>query len=115
MAGIGVLQSRIINVQIVVSEALNNIIEHGFSGENSGTINIAIKVFDNKIVVELMDDGEIFTPPSTSEAPLIGQADLKDLPEGGFGWFLIKEITSSFDFQRHSHTNKLILNFQQKI
>lgn len=112
MVGIGVPQNKITNIQIVVAEALNNIIEHGFSIENFGTIDIQIEVDDDSTVVELMDNGKKFTPPNISKTPLIDSTDFENLPEGGFGWFLITEITSSFELQRHLNMNKLILRFR---
>jgi serine/threonine-protein kinase RsbW len=104
-------EARITNVQIVLGEALNNIIEHGFEYEGSGLIEIEISVSEKEIVVRLCDNGIAFTPPEASQTPLQNKDDLNGLPEGGFGWFLIKEITSSVKFTRSAGKNHLVLNF----
>ncbi len=101
----------ITNVQIVLGEALNNIIKHGFESEGSGRIELKISLMGDGIVVRLCDDGIAFTPPEISDTPLQGKNDLKNLPEGGFGWFLIKQITSSIEFTRFTNRNYLVLKF----
>lgn len=101
----------ITNVQIVLGEALNNIIEHGFEREGTGIISVEISLSDSGIVVSLCDDGIAFTPPKVAALPLRDQDDFSNLPEGGFGWFLIKEITSSTEYNRISNKNYLVLKF----
>lgn len=107
----GIPHGKIIDVQIVIAEALNNVIEHGFPFERSGHVSIDIDVKNNVIVAKICDNGKEFTPPETKETPLQGEVDLEDLPEGGFGWLLIREITTSFTFRRVAHENRLVLNF----
>ena len=112
MAQIGALDNKITNVQIVLAEVLNNVIEHGFESENSGTVEIEIKVFDDSLVIQVSDNGMEFTPPNITQTPLQDITDIDGLPEGGFGWFLIHEITSSFEFYRMDNKNYLTLVFR---
>lgn len=107
-----VQKDKITNVQIVFAEVLNNIIEHGFAGENSGIIDVEIEVSGDTIVIQVNDNGMKYTPPEVTQTPLQDNCDIDSLPEGGFGWFLIREITSSFEFHRDGDRNCLILNFQ---
>lgn len=102
---------KITNVQIVLGEVMNNIIEHGFKNEGTGLIEIEIFITGDGITVRLCDDGVEFTPPEASQSPLQDKDNLDDLPEGGFGWFLIKEITSSIELKRRENKNHLTLNF----
>lgn len=99
------------DVQIVLAEAVNNVIEHGFKDENSGEIHIDIHVMDEMTVVQLMDNGTEFILSSKPASPVINKEVIDDLPEGGFGWFLINEITHSFELRRSQDMNKLTLNF----
>jgi serine/threonine-protein kinase RsbW len=103
---------KITDIQIVLAEALNNVIEHGFSRENSGNVGVCIDIRDDIIVVEISDNGIKFTPPVVTQTPLQDTSDIEHLPEGGFGWFLIREITTSFTFRRIANKNRLVLNFQ---
>ncbi len=107
-----VCSSKITDIQIVLAEALNNVIEHGFSCENSGNVVVCIDMQDDIIVVEISDNGIEFTPPVAAQTPLQDTCDIEHLPEGGFGWFLIREITTSFTFHRIANMNRLVLNFQ---
>ena len=104
-------EGKITDVQIVLAEALNNIIEHGYECENTGTVEIVLKVSKDRIWVQLIDNGVEFTPPAVSETPLKDIGDTDSLPEGGFGWFLIKSITSSYEFYRKPDRNVLCLSF----
>jgi serine/threonine-protein kinase RsbW len=109
---VGVSHEKITDVQIVMAEALNNVIEHGFASDNSGHIGIDIEVANGSIVAEISDNGKEFTPPEANQTPLQDNDDFDHLPEGGFGWILIREITTSYTFHRIANENRLILNFQ---
>jgi len=111
MHSVGVSTDRVTDVQIVLAEALNNVIEHGFEHENTGELEIKIEVSDIQTVAYISDNGMAFTPPDNAQSPLKSDGDLNTLPEGGFGWFLIKEVTSCYEFHRQADKNKLILFF----
>ncbi|WP_193222005.1 ATP-binding protein [Amylibacter sp. SFDW26] len=111
MCTVNVQEGHITDVQIVLAEALNNVIEHGFEHENTGELEIKIEVSEVQIIAHICDNGLAFTPPDNSQTPLQVDDDLKTLPEGGFGWFLIKEVTSHFEFHRCANKNQLILFF----
>jgi serine/threonine-protein kinase RsbW len=111
MEQINVHNGTITNVQITLAEALNNIIEHGFDGRDNGEIELEIKSANGTTVVHLADNGVEFTPPNNTRTPLQDNADIDSLPEGGFGWFLISEITSSYTFHRKGNKNHLLLKF----
>lgn len=111
MRQVGVADRKNKNIQIVLAEALNNIIEHGFERENAGLIEIDIEVSGGTVVIHLSDNGKSFTPPTPTQTPMQDSGDFDNLPEGGFGWFLIREITSSYECYRRSNQNLLILYF----
>jgi serine/threonine-protein kinase RsbW len=49
------------------------------------------------------------------EGRLIARADVSNLPEGGFGWFLIRALSRDLDYRRVGGRNLLSfrLNTQQ--
>lgn len=114
MEQINVENGIITNVQITLAEALNNIIEHGFDGSYRGTIELKISIYSTATIVHLADNGVEFIPPNNTHTPLQENDDFDALPEGGFGWFLIDEITSSYSFRRICNKNHLVLNFLAK-
>ena len=111
MHDVVVPENHIADVQIVLAEALNNVIEHGFEHENTGELKIKMEVSEPRVVVHVSDNGLAFTPPGNSQTPLAMDDNLDALPEGGFGWFLIKEVTTSFEFHRHADRNQLVMYF----
>ncbi|MFK5997023.1 MAG: ATP-binding protein [Rhodobacterales bacterium] len=108
MVRVGARPEAITNVQIVLAEALNNIVEHGFKHKKPGYVDINIDLSEAAIVVGLTDDGVAFTPPEVEQSPLRDKNDLDNLPEGGFGWFLIRKITSSCERDGRKISDQLL-------
>jgi len=100
------------DVQIVLGEALNNVIEHGFEGNGGGAINLMVHCANGKVTAVLEDNGREFMPPNITKTPVDVTGNQLALPEGGFGWFLIYQITDSFNFERRKNKNNLHLNFR---
>lgn len=102
---------EIISVEMVIAEALNNIVEHAYPGEDEGEIRILLRQRKKGVIVEVRDDGK---PMPNGRAPIgnhpiteiTGRAE--DLPEGGFGWFVIREIARDLIYDRADGENFLI-------
>lgn len=93
--------------QIVIAEVLNNVVEHAYS-DRSGVVELNLKCDEQAVRVEILDEGHPM-PANTLPA---GQAyDLTqmqdDLPEGGFGWFMIRELAQELQYLRQDRKNKL--------
>lgn len=85
--------------EIVLAEVLNNITEHGYAGQEGGLTPIALRcrISGEGLHVVVIDQGRP-VPADQCLArrlpPISGAAqDIDDLPEGGFGWCLIRELT----------------------
>lgn len=91
-------------VEIVLAEVLNNIVEHAYAGQD-GWISLRLTCSAAALLAELGDSGA----EMPGLAPPAGRlADLgDDLPEGGFGWFLIRSLTTDLAYERHAGTNLL--------
>jgi serine/threonine-protein kinase RsbW len=82
---------------MVLAEVLNNIVEHGYPNpQKPGPIGVQCTLVGSGLDIALTDTGE----PMPNGEPPIGNApntnvQFADLPEGEFGWFLIK-IKSTF-------------------
>ena len=99
-------------IEIVMAEALNNIIEHAYTPGCEGPLWLSAQRDGGLLRVELRDTGR---PLSGCKLP---QTDLPDasgplqgLPEGGFGWFLIRDLTDSLSYRRFGAQNRLTLEF----
>ncbi|WP_114286349.1 ATP-binding protein [Candidatus Halocynthiibacter alkanivorans] len=98
---------KIGSIELVVAEALNNIVEHAFAEQN-GRIDLRLTNGERGLYCAIEDDGS----PMPDGRPPIGNppdlsVDLQDLPEGGFGWFLIREITRDLGYERVENHNRL--------
>jgi serine/threonine-protein kinase RsbW len=98
---------KIGSIELVVAEALNNIVEHAFAHRN-GRIDLRLSTEKGGLYCAIEDDGLPMPggrPPIGSPPDLNG--DLQDLPEGGYGWFLIREITRDLGYERVENHNRL--------
>lgn len=94
-------------IEIVLAEVLNNVVEHAYA-EQGGVIEIEIERQNDGFVFCVTDDGR---PMPGDYLPEGGPVDLdvpaRDLPEGGFGWFLIHKLTENIDYTRTANRNRL--------
>ncbi|MDE3028843.1 MAG: ATP-binding protein [Paracoccaceae bacterium] len=94
------------NAQIVLAEVLNNIVEHAY-GNRPGSIELFIRPTGAGLCCDVIDDGTPMpghTPPS---GVLIGDDKPDDLAEGGFGWHLIRRLSTGLCYQRQGGRNRL--------
>lgn len=102
------------SAELVLAEALNNIVEHAYQAAE-GTIEVRLQRRSLWLCCYLVDAG---APMPNNELPAglaqtIG-AD-QDLAEGGFGWFLIRTLTTDLVYRRIDARNHLSfqLNVEQ--
>lgn len=95
-------------VELVLAEALNNVVEHAYGGRAAGWVQLTCRHRDAGIVVTIRDRGD---PMPRDRAPLADLADgrrsLVDMPEGGFGWFIIRDLARDIAYRRADDTNEL--------
>lgn len=103
------------NTEIVLGEALNNIVEHAFAKwagtpAPSDAIRLEIRHRETGLNVCIRDRGEKMPGlvlPTGQLPALSDQTEL--LPEGGFGWFLIRQLASGLVYYRQNGWNRLDL------
>ena len=93
-------------VEIVLAEALNNIVEHAYAG-SEGCIDVRLRHVSPNLWCEIADGG-LPMPDGTLPAGTLHNLDPgDDLPEGGFGWFLIRTLAQDLIYQRDQTCNFL--------
>ena len=98
--------------EIVLAEALNNIVEHAYA-RHSGDIEITLLLHQNALICRIIDAG-LPMPNELLPAGHLAAFELTDdLPEGGFGWFLIRSLTENLAYKRSDARN--YLSFQLKL
>ena len=93
---------------IVLGEVLNNIVEHATAGRDDGRISVTVRDDGARLSVETADDGRPLPPTllTCGAGPLVdGSTD--DLPEGGFGWFMIHSLARDMMYERREGLNLL--------
>ena len=96
----------IISTEIVLAEVLNNIAEHGYNQSNLGDIIVSVLCTDDMISVETRDHGLPMPGLNPPEAELEDlPVSIDDLPEGGFGWFFIRSLSSHMEYRRAASQN----------
>lgn len=92
----------------VLAEVLNNIVEHAQAGHADGTVEFAATRLSDGMVFEVRDDG---LPMPGGRLPTGDPAELGtkagSLPEGGFGWFMIRSLTEDLRYERRGGWNYL--------
>jgi serine/threonine-protein kinase RsbW len=92
--------------EIVMAEALNNIVEHAYSAQ-AGSIEIWVGLGATGLECSISDYGR---PMPNYQLPMgLGPnvTQIEDLPEGGFGWFLIRSLAQDLQYQRRYNQNLL--------
>ena len=97
------------DVMLVLAEALNNVIEHAYGTETSGDIQIKGTLRAQTLSLQIVDRGRPFDGPPDEVVLNTEKYELSEMPDGGFGWFLIKSLTEDIHFSRAGDKNKLTL------
>jgi serine/threonine-protein kinase RsbW len=98
-------------VELVLAEALNNIIEHAYPAVAcNGPIRIKGHHLCDGLHIHIVDEGMAMPDGQTPLGFLPAvEVDLVDMPEGGFGWFLIKDLAKDVAYVRVNGENWLKL------
>lgn len=79
-------EEAIYAVELALSEALANVIEHAYGGDQGQEIHLSLAIDDEKLCLTVRDFGEKFDP--TNYTP----PDLDTPTEGGYGIYLIQQL-----------------------
>lgn len=108
----GLPQHKAGDVKIALAEAINNVVEHAYAGITPAKVQVRCRLHQNWLNIVISDTGNPlpgFRVPDGVPAPL--GSSIAELPEGGFGWFLIHELTSDIRYEYSNGCNRLSLRF----
>lgn len=100
------------DVKIALAEAINNVVEHAYARIASARVRVTCRLEYERLDILISDTGNPLPglePPDGTPADI--GTSLSDLPEGGFGWFLIHQVTSDIRYERRNGCNRLSLRF----
>lgn len=100
-------------LELVLAEVMNNVAEHAPAEARDlrdeprlPVIHLCIVRHNNGLACALTDDG-VSLPEECILPRSLPALVMDDLPEGGFGWFLIQDLTQALCYYRESQRNYL--------
>ena len=84
-------------VEICLTEALNNVIKHGYHNDSNHGIDINIRKNTKFLEIEIIDNGESrtqLTTPTLDYDP----NDIENLPESGMGLYIIHQLMDEVNY-----------------
>ena len=82
------------DLKLALTEACTNSVRHAYAG-GEGMVEILYELHDDKLVVEVVDEGEGFEPPTEPSSTLADE----ELSEGGLGIAIIEALADEFEIR----------------
>lgn len=98
-------------LELVMAELMNNVAEHApvATSDKLPVIHLCIVRHKAGLACALTDDG-VSLPDDCVLPRSLPPAIADSLPEGGFGWFLVQNLTQALCYYRESSRNYLAFN-----
>jgi serine/threonine-protein kinase RsbW len=93
-------------VELVLAEVLNNVVEHAYADGN-GKIELTIQLTKTDLRCAIVDEGCPMPDGKLPAGNLDAAFAADGLPEGGFGWHLIRSLSQDLRYDRHKGRNHL--------
>lgn len=101
--------ATISDLELVMAEALNNVVEHAYLYAEDGEIEVLVTLRPTELKVLITDSGRKFDGPPEYRELDVENFSFEELPEGGFGWNLIRSLTDEVEFEHADKKNRLTL------
>jgi serine/threonine-protein kinase RsbW len=94
--------------ELVLAEVLNNVAEHAY-GPGGGRVTVTLTGGPEGVRCQVTDEGRAMPGEQLPEGHLPGVPGtaVADLPEGGFGWHLIRSLSVGLTYARVNGQNRL--------
>jgi len=100
-------QELSMKINLVIEEALSNIILYAFNDKLKHEIRISVSKEDNNLEITFKDDGIPFNPLLQKKPDINLPAE--ERPVGGLGIFLMSQVMDEMHYSRDKNQNILIL------
>ncbi len=97
----------IFEINVIADELVSNIIRHGYADTFKHFIDVNLQLFDDKIELEIIDDGKEFNPLGHKNEKLNDK--LEDIKIGGLGIDIVKHYSNSICYKRIENKNILTI------
>jgi serine/threonine-protein kinase RsbW len=82
------------DLKLALTEACTNSVRHAYAG-GDGVVEIVYELHEDKLVIEVVDEGEGFEPPTEPSTALTED----ELSEGGLGIAIIEALADEFEIR----------------
>lgn len=98
------------DMKVAVSEACNNAVLHGSQAFQNNKIDISFESSDSDLIITIQNDGPSFAHTDTlNNAAPLQVADIRDLPVGGLGIFLMQALMDNVTVETNDHKTEVTL------
>jgi serine/threonine-protein kinase RsbW len=97
----------VFSLNLVLEEALTNIISYGYDDEDKHAIEIQFKKTGAELNITIIDDGHAYDPTLKEDPDITLSAE--ERPVGGLGIFLIRKVMDTVAYRREENRNYLML------
>lgn len=92
--------------ELLLAEVLNNVVEHAYAN-GAGEIEVSVTLRGGSLIFQVLDRGEELPGHALPPGQLAEYGRHSDLPEGGFGWHMIRALAKDVDYRRQDGCNQL--------
>jgi serine/threonine-protein kinase RsbW len=101
-------EEEINTVEVVLAEVMNNVAEHAYAWRRDGEMVLTLRQTPEGLAISVTDEGRSMPDDSLPFGQhLDPTAPLDDMPEGGFGWLIIRQLARDVGYTRQSGVNQL--------
>lgn len=104
----GVNGDDLATVELILAEVLNNVTEHAYA-EGPGPVELSVEMQRRALACQIVDRGRPMPTGDAPDPPLPPIEPMVNMPEGGFGWHIIRCLTSELTYRRVGKRNTLSL------
>lgn len=108
----GLSDDDVANAELILAEAMNNIVEHAYAG-TCGPVELCVEIRRDALDCALRDQGREAPTGYPPDPPLPEIEPPMNLPEGGFGWHIIRSLTTDLRYRREGAWN--VLSFRMPL
>lgn len=102
----GICEDDLSSTELILAEVLNNIVEHAYA-DSVGIVDLCIELRHEGLSCLVRDYGSAMPNGNPPCPPLPRINPPHEVPEGGFGWHIIRSLTTQLAYRQDDGCNAL--------
>ena len=100
--------SPIYKIDLALEEMLTNVIKYGYDDDSRHEISVSLQLDQNRILLEMRDDGHEFNPLEAPPSDLSGELEERRI--GGMGILLTRSMVDAISYSRDGNLNAVTVS-----